>query len=273
MRLRKLCGNRVFFCLVLAFGYACRAETLKNPYFFVLQKDGKTSYLLGTSHLGVGIEDVPRFIIDRLKRQSIFVTETLKEEEDDSPPALPSNPPQPFSANVLRQLKERGLDEHWIQVAQRLPKLACTLYVNYEGLRDKLILDEKLEALAGELGKTKLALDDANTIAQVNEKAHGDCKIEDAIKDESGLEAKRSYQQRLKTYRAGALKDAHVDKEDDSTYDVAKRNALWTAKIRAEHPKGLFVIMGYGHLGGKAGVLELLRKDGFRVDRLTHTQK
>lgn len=251
--------------------FEASSETLKNPYFFVAEKGGKVIYLFGTQHVGVGIEDLPEPVIAALKRQKVFVTEVLK-ESDQAVALKPSSEPKrknaALSPSTIAQLQARGLDARWIHVAQSLPDLACSLYENYEGFRDHLILDEQLEDLATREKKIKVALDDSAAMAVLKRKNDDDCDIEKTAKAEPGLKAKDDYQKRLAAYRAGDMKDAEVDSKDDP-YQVAQRNKAWLKKILAHHANSAFVVVGYGHLGGKSGILQLLKDRGFMVRRLS----
>ncbi len=241
---------------------------LNKPYFFEARKDGKSIFIFGTNHVGISIDEVPQVVIEALKRQKVFMAETLKETESSgSGPQESKNTPKPFNAFTTQQLKDRGLDDKWISILQKLPGLACSVYENYEGIRDRQILDEQFEDLATKEGKTKLALDDESAMAALNKKNQSECKIEEQVKEVSGKKARQDYFEGLKEYRRGSMNDAQVDSGED-THEVGTRNALWIKKIIAQHPSLPFVVVGYGHLGGKSGILQLLRVNGFKTWRL-----
>jgi hypothetical protein len=51
---------------------------------------------------------------------------------------------------------------------------------------------------------------------------------------------------------------------------IRQRNANWSKWIeqRMEQPGALMIAVGAGHLAGKDSVVEMLKKDGYKVRRL-----
>jgi uncharacterized protein YbaP (TraB family) len=64
------------------------------------------------------------------------------------------------------------------------------------------------------------------------------------------------------------------DKGENDNFESAfliKRNKNWIPKMKLimnEHP--VFFAVGAGHLGGKTGVLSLLRKEGFHLEPIKY---
>jgi hypothetical protein len=118
------------FCLaplLLALtSWTASSELLQNPYFFEIKKSGPSLYLFGTNHIGIHINEVPEYLLSALKRQRIYMTETLKDsgsESDDSEPG--DSPIKPYSQSVIKQLEERGFNAKWIEL---IKKCDCCLH-------------------------------------------------------------------------------------------------------------------------------------------------
>src|SRR3954464_15067085 len=96
--------------LSLSFAFSARAEVLQNPYFFEIQRDGQTSYVFGSYHFGLTLDDVPEFVFKALDSRPIFMS-----ENDVAPDMNPSDQPTidasgpPLDDFAIEQLKKRGL--------------------------------------------------------------------------------------------------------------------------------------------------------------------
>lgn len=72
--------KQIMILLWLVFAsFSLQGETNgKGPYFWEVEKDGKKSYILGTLHMGVALEDLPcsKEISSHLENANVLLTET-----------------------------------------------------------------------------------------------------------------------------------------------------------------------------------------------------
>ncbi len=68
---------------------------------------------------------------------------------------------------------------------------------------------------------------------------------------------------------ASMLNDAEITSGENKDLLLDQRNRNWVVKLKElMKDKSLFVAVGAGHLPGNQGVLELLRKEGYKVKPL-----
>ena len=81
--------------------------------------------------------------------------------------------------------------------------------------------------------------------------------------------------QLIKDYRnqdLNALMKSFEDEEDITQTDnlIKNRNTNWIPKVKALiNSKTCFIAVGAGHLGGKDGLIQLLRKEGYTVEPIS----
>jgi len=93
------------------------------------------------------------------------------------------------------------------------------------------------------------------------------------LREEGGMQAE--YQKLLGLYLSGdvdALNTYMTEGIDDPRYLyflLEKRNRAWIPQLMdGMKTKSLFIAVGAGHLPGETGVIELLKKEGFRITKL-----
>ncbi len=84
--------------------------------------------------------------------------------------------------------------------------------------------------------------------------------------------SKKEYDRLLQAYKQGDLHQLMVMMEEEDSYTSVKedfldnRNKNWVKQITANAGSQTYLYaFGAGHLGGKAGVIQLLRDEGFKV--------
>ncbi|HEY8279169.1 MAG TPA: TraB/GumN family protein [Bdellovibrionota bacterium] len=264
---------RILVFLIALLSISARAETMAHPYFFKLEKDGKASYLLGTIHMGVGAKELPEIILQALETSPLFASELNNETAARLAPG--SSPiPQTFPADVKARLRQRGLPGNLIAFAS--PQVLCDYYQYWEGIEEGKNLDMELEELALAKGKARLELDEVELSRKLVRETIGQCHIEELVRSLSPQDAKLGYEkwvhESLGAYKLGAMESSTPSAADDAAYQIGARNAAWIVKLKAAHEQGAFINVGYQHLGGEHGLLELLKAEGFSVRRLNVNQ-
>jgi uncharacterized protein YbaP (TraB family) len=269
-------------------GDAAVAPTGKvKAFFYAVEKDGKTSHLLGTMHMGVDPARLPDNVYAALGKSKQFAMETnimdpsllSSLQRDDGKTLEDELGPDywkkletalgPQMANGLKNMKASTaaavLELKGLPMTQPMDLVllqkgkdagAEVIYLEEAKLQQKL-LDKWLDARA-----LKMMLDEADK---------GDNKNQEMLSAyESGDE---TVVEKL-TFDKEAWKQAGRDeKEFDQMLEelLLDRNASWIPAIEKMIAKGdAFIAVGAAHLIGKGSVLELLRAKGYTVNRVTN---
>jgi uncharacterized protein YbaP (TraB family) len=268
-------------------GKAPEKDPLKRPLLWSIEKDGTTSYALGTMHLG----------IDPNARLPDLVWQKL----DDSPTfAMETNLADGAKLEVLRKdgttLRQELGDAYWKKLEDALgvgeasrmlqfkPMIPATL-LSKRGLPDTVAMDGVLHGRALNGKKKIVFLEPFSHQADVLLKWMNAQALKDMLDDVPALEQRSK--DMLAAYiagdagkivaiadseRANWLEKGHPEKEYDEQMEdlLYKRNASWIAPIAKLHAEGGgFIAVGAMHLVGPRSVLELLEKKGYKVTRLT----
>lgn len=261
-------------------------DPLPRPFLWSAEKDGRTTYLFGTMHVGVDAEArLPRLIWDKLDAAGAFAVET-----DVTDPAITR-----MGGRAGGTLHEELGPEYWKklelaitpQLAQALDSRSAMIpatLIALRGLPMTQPMDSVLLTRARNRGKRIIFLEPAARQAAVLEK-HLNAKALKLMLDELDKVEQQS-KQLLAAYIAGdeaafkviteeqrqdALAHGYTAAEyDESIEDLLfRRNASWIAPIEKLHAgSGGFIAVGAMHLLGPRSVLELLRQNGFQITRV-----
>lgn len=262
-------------------------DPLPHPMFWAIEKDGKTSYALGTIHLGVDAEArLPQLVWDKLDAAKTFAMET-----DLADPSL-MKLTQCDHCSLHKDLGEA----YWKKLEDALtppvarsvdgmkPMVAATV-LSMKGLPQTPPMDGILLGRAQNQKKQIVYLELASKEAAVLEKWMNLKALRAMLDDAANLEGNTKEmldayvagdeQQMVKSSeeeRADALKHGYTPAEYDQqmTDLLYERNASWIPAIEKLHADGGgFIAVGAMHLVGKKSVLELLAAKGYKVTRLT----
>jgi uncharacterized protein len=262
-------------------------DPLKRPLLWSIERDGKTSYALGTMHLGID----PNARLPELVWQKLDASPTFAMETDLAEGA---------KLEVLRKdgttLRQELGDDYWKKLedvlgvgeASRMlqfkPMIPATL-LSKRGLPDTVAMDGVLHGRALNGKKKIVFLEPFSAQATVLLKWMNAQALKDMLDDVPGLEQRSK--DMLAAYLAGDdgkivaiadservnwLQKGHPEKEYDEQMEdlLYKRNASWIAPIEKLHAEGGgFIAVGAMHLVGPRSVLEHLEKKGYKVTRLT----
>lgn len=261
-------------------------DPLPRPFLWSAEKDGVTTYLLGTMHVGVDPEArLPQLVWDKLDAAGALAVET-----DVTDPAITR-----MGGRASGTLHEELGAEYWEKLELALtPRLAQALdgksamlpatMLALRGLPMTPPMDSVLLARALGRGARIVFLEPAARQAAVLEK-HLNAKALRLMLDELDRVEQQS-KQLLAAYVAGddaafgaiteeqrrdALAHGYTAAEyDESLEDLLyQRNASWIAPLEQLHAAGGgFVAVGAMHLLGPRSVLALLRQRGFQITRL-----
>ena len=266
---------------------AAKLDPLPRPLFWTVEKDGKTTYLFGTMHMGVDPETrVPKLVWAKLDAAPTFAMET--DLSDASKVDF-------FRQDGSTLHKELG-DPYWkkletaigAELAKQLDGMKPMVVVallSTRGLPETPPMDGVLSGRAINEHKPMVYLERAETQTALLDKWLDARSLKETLDDLAGGEQRSK--EMLDAYIAGddtkilAINDAerdeykrhgHSEAEYDQQMDelLFKRNASWIAPIEKLHAAGGgFIAVGAMHLIGKRSVLDLLQQKGYKVTRLT----
>lgn len=263
------------------------AVKLVHALFWSIEKDGKTTYALGTMHVGVdAASQLPEVVWKKFDAAPAFAMET-----DLSDPAV-AEMKQPAGASLHKELG----DAEWKKLEQALTPAVAermdnmkpmvpAVMLQLRGLPMTAPMDGVLLGRAQNENKRVVYLEAAAKEAALLEKWLDVRALKDMLDD---LEHGEQQQKEMRdAYLAGderrllALSDSERDEWKKHGRDVAEydkmmdemlyeRNASWIDSIEKLHAAGGgFVATGALHMIGKRSVLDLLAQKGYKVTRLT----
>jgi uncharacterized protein YbaP (TraB family) len=265
---------------------AAPARPPVTPYLFKADKDGKTTYLLGTMHLGVDPERLPASVYAKLDAATTLVVET-----DLTDPAALKIGLRSDGSTLDVELGP----EYWAKfvavvgetmagAARHMSMMAAASLLEASMLPQTAPMDLILVGRAKNASKPIAYLESISSQVAVLGKWM-DARAVKYMLDH--LEhGKKAALEGLAAYEAGddKLLDKMMDSKDwvDSGRTEAElvqfkedllygRNAAWIPRLEQLHaeagPGGVFVAVGAAHLLGPRSVIELLTQRGFTITR------
>ncbi|HRC58269.1 MAG: TraB/GumN family protein [Myxococcales bacterium] len=257
-----------------------------RPLLWSAQKDGRTTYLLGTMHMGFNAEkQLPRWVWDKLTSATALAVET-----DITDPKL-------MTAGVRRDgtsLRDELGEEHWKKLiaalgpgnaAENLTPASAVTLLQAKEMPAAMPMDLMLLGEAESAKKKIVYLEDGLLQISLVSKWM-DVRALKAALDQLD-KGKKATKELLQAYIAGdparieaAVAESRVDFKasgrSDAEYDqmmeelLYKRNASWIDAIDELHrADSAIVAVGAAHLIGKRSVLELLAARGYKITRVT----
>ena len=278
---------------------SCEADlTVNQPFLYQLEKDGKTSYMLGTLHFGVSIKSFPPETLEILKSCTRMTQETsepgsvlafwekvciTKSMVNVLPPRLSAQLSELEWKTLVERVTANGLPAG---IVNFMTPLSATFISspNINAMSKALErgrMEEELAALVATLNVKvggleaasfqRLMLKSMFSLKNLKEVLNTPPKSPEAAKKAD------TYQQYLKGDEQPYIdqnEKYRTEKSDFYRTALLARNAAWIPKILKLHAKpgtGLIAV-GVAHLFGDKeqdnGVLNLLRKQGFTVTRV-----
>ena len=268
-------------------GSAASAQPLAHPLFWAVQKDGITTYVLGTMHAGVDPDtQLPPLVWKKLDDARAFAMETDLDKA--------------ATIDVMRHdggsLHTDLGDAYWTKLeaalgsdqARRVDGMKVMIpatLLSMRGLPETRAMDGALLARASSEHKPIVFLEPIERETAVLEKWMDVRALESMLDDLPGGEQhardmlaayvagdEAKIQALTEVERAEFKKTGRTDAEYDQQMDdlLFARNASWVPELEEMHAAGGgFVAIGAMHVIGHRSVLDLLRQHGFTVTRLT----
>ncbi len=261
-------------------------DALKRVLLWSITKDGKTSYAMGTMHVGIDPERLPKLVWDKVTSSTSFAMET--NAADASILNLGARSGGSLRADLgpvyWEKLSKLVEPKMLAGIDTKKPVIAA-VFLSMRGLpMTGLGMDTALLAKAQAAGKPIVYLEPASLQASLLER-HMDIKALKLMIDTADQSADMT-KQMVAAYVAGddkkllALNDGQkgealshgyteAEYEKQSAEMLYDRNASWIPAIEEMHRKGGgFVAVGALHLVGKKSVLDLLEGKGYKIQRI-----
>jgi uncharacterized protein YbaP (TraB family) len=266
---------------------ATKLDPLPHPLFWSIEKDGKTSYALGTIHVGVDPETrLPPAVWTKLDSATSFAMET--DLGDASSQDMLRHDGSSLHTDLGEPYWKKLETAIGPDVARRLdntkPMVAMAM-LSLRGLPETAPMDGVLSGRASNEHKHIVYLEPFQKQQKLLEKWMDANALKELLDDLP--ESEQLAKQMLAAYLAGDdakilainskerdeyLHHGHTAAEYDQQMEemLYARNASWIDAIEKLHAGGGgFIAVGAMHLVGPRSVLDLLRQKGFKVTRLT----
>lgn len=258
--------------------------TVQAPYFYRIEKAGKTSHILGTRHISVSLAKFPQTVRDALGNAKLAVFEVAPDDEsnlqsprlslpDELGPDLWKHFQQIVGTTTAQALERATAAEAMITMIAMYEDIGAMLDIEIQrqaaaakiptaGLESSAFQDELLEKLLdikmlrAEVSHTK---DRAELATESTKDLSEYCAGSD---DQPGMD-----EETKRDMLASGYTQQEIDSIDEQM--VYARNASWIPKLEKLFAGGdVFVAVGADHLIGQRGVVALLTARGFKVTRV-----
>ena len=259
--------------------------TVTAPYFYRVEKDGKTSHILGTRHVSVGLAKFPKPVHDAIASASLAVLEVAPDHDSDvkqKPVSLPEALGPDLwkryrtlvGANTADGLQSAPPSQAMIMMIVMYEDIGSMLDMEIEhtvlaakiptaGLESSAFQDRLLNKLL-DLRMLKSLVEHTENRAELADESRKDIVEYCAGTDDTpGTDD---------DMRADLLDSGYTAAEvaDIDEQMVFARNASWIPKLEKMFRQDkVFVAVGADHLSGPRGVVALLEKRGFKLTRVT----
>lgn len=305
----KLAGQILYtLTVIVGLGISAQAETssvhsslgsarLKTAYFYEVSLKGKTSYILGTMHVGITLDELPEVVTSKFNSARALYVEkkispnlvemTLKDSQTGYITMMKSRNERQGMKRSPLTVKEKEILKSFFHLpspvveVMRCPDVISYFFFNgnytfpmVKSL-DYSILNQayKKELPTYELDtdqmrqyalEASLRSQQEKSVATNNKIASTGCDLKDQLKGREVFNQARDTERLLVQYKAGKLKSS-----DDKFVTI--RNLMWieNESFLNDLAKGnTYVAVGAYHLLGPKGILRGLQAKGFTVKRL-----
>jgi uncharacterized protein len=262
---------------------ACPSVT--GPYFFQVEKAGKTSYILGTRHVSVPLAKFPDVVRDKLRGARLAVFEVAPDDHTsiDPPayslseklgPVLWAHYGELVGKDVAHSIERGRASTALIQemvmyedisamLDQEIEREVAADKIPARGLETAAFQDDLLDRLL-DLRMLRVEVEQTTSRTEIEQDSHDDLAQYCAGTNETpGTDPKTRAR-----FLRGGYTAAEIAQMDDQL--VFSRNRSWIPQLDTLFADGdVFVAVGADHLIGDKSVIALLRDRGYTITRIT----
>lgn len=248
-----------------------------NKRLYKISSDAGESYVLGTMHMGVGIDEFKTDIAVLIEKSRVILSEIDMTTEQlityKSDPFKSLFEASPLSSYIntdsatIAKLEILGFPRF---IAERLHDNSCmSLQMLLMAKPEQPSLDLQVLEVGHRSNLKVIALDTVELRQKSRKESDatvGACSLRQIVNNYSKEQIMDSLNaslvESIKFYKSGEFENEEVLNDPI----VKTRNLAWIKTIENELTKGdVFVSVGYAHLDGKSGLLQLLVERGFHV--------
>ncbi len=269
---------------ILFLSAALSAAPVEKPLLYKITKDGISSYMLGTIHIQIDFDDLPKVVHQKFEQAEMFAMETNLNAI--TPDVMKFYQLYPEGDSLRNYISEEAFKLLTMLIpdvpAERLETLRPWF------LQSNLIkilsssskegtggLDLQLQAAAKESGKTLSYMESWVHQFEVLDKMTTPESLESLIMYlAEQMQRSNPLQQMLDYYKAGNQEGlcTMIQAQGEAANEILlyERNRNWIGLIDMMHYnyENAFMAVGAGHFCGEQGVLQLLEKRGYTVERV-----
>lgn len=259
--------------------------TVKAPFFFKLSKNNKTSFILGSRHLGVPLSKMPPKVKETILKASLVVFETPPGDEGEGKPGDGGSLADKLGPKLWGKYKTLVGDKTAAGVENQKPSVALLMMMMlYEdktsaldmeieqvaseakiktgGLESSAFQENLLEELL-DVRMLKATIEGTPDRKTIEKDSFDDLAEYCAGTDDSpGMDART-----IKQMKDAGYTDAELKRMDEKLLD--ERNLRWIPQLEKMFATGnVFVVVGADHLSGAKGVIKLMTAKGFKAERI-----
>ena len=256
-----------------------------EPFLWHVSSAAGSSYLFGTIHLGIGAQELPPVVMERLRQSQIAVFEA---------DIRTMNAFALMSAGMYGEgesLEQHFESEAWGRLVEALPTIPEVMLRQYRPWFLFTLISQSLlpmvEPMDLSLMQTaELNLSELRFVETPDQQTAMLASISEAVMVEQIIDwlddpaaAQEEATRLVAAYRAGdvaAVESIVMDPEDVAKWPdlyetlIYARNAQWLGPVEElVQEGGGFVAVGLGHLVGERSVVALLRERGYTVERVS----
>ncbi len=258
---------------------------VKAPFFFKLVKNTKTSFILGSRHLGVPLSKMPPKVKETILKASLVVFETPPGDDAEGKPGDGSSLADKLgpklwekyktlvgaktASNVENQKPSVALlmlmmlyEDKTSALDMEIEQVASAAKIKTGGLESSAFQENLLEELL-DVRMLKATLEGTPDRKTIEKDSFDDLAEYCAGTDDApGMDAKT-----IKQMKDAGYTDAELKRMDEKLLD--ERNLRWIPQLEKLFATGnVFVVVGADHLSGAKGVIKLMAAKGFKAERI-----
>jgi uncharacterized protein YbaP (TraB family) len=269
--------------------------TLRRPFLYEFEKDGKVSYLFGTQHRGVPYSQLPDSVIEKFDLADCILVEAnmdtearKKQVKQDAIDTVSLSKGEPKVVTLLTAAQNSKLKEMWpskykFSLVDKLSPLGVLAALN----ENKVVImdsytanqwnplwgiDKNLIERAVSKDKIIMELDTIHVLPDLNACIQT-LSLSELRKMLNGENIATSFSVwTAETYRSGDEKqiEREIGENPEMKCLLDERNRAWISKIERAHQTSrmTFVLVGVDHVVVKPSIINMLEKDGFKVRRI-----
>ncbi len=276
--MKKSCYLILVFCFFTIF-FAYSADTteditkdIRKPYFWQVEKGGKVSYLLGTIHIVVPLDELScsDVIQEKLKNSDLLFVESIKQKSEIHFDLFSLNREDfnQLSRSNQAFLIEKGLPSTLSCFASNILLVGLCVKEIFGESSLEIKMDEEVRSIAKNYEILMKPLDE-DIESQV--KTVFTCEtLEKSIENyPMCLETTRDL---FDAYRTSSLTSEQISVDNNtSNVFLKERNKQWFLKFESAHGKynHIFVATGVSHFIGAFNFIDILKENGFSVERVS----